>query len=102
MAAGAPIFVGVDFGVADDSTAIVPLPRCRICGCTDAEACELEHRRAPGRLPADAAARLRERFLRARPAATCSWIRPGLCSRCAWGILARRARIRGYWRRRTA
>lgn len=68
---------------------------CRACGCTDDEACILEVRRPPGKLPQnDMALRLRARAERAIPTVTCSWAEPDLCTRCALGAELRRKRNR--------
>lgn len=74
---------------------------CSDCGCTETDPCEVDHRRPPGRLPADPAARLTARAERATVTQTCGWqtspteLLAGialLCTRCAFGREARRMR----------
>jgi hypothetical protein len=39
-------------------------PTCSVCGCTPQTRCEMDHRRRPGRLPADPVERMVQRTLR--------------------------------------
>lgn len=57
--------------------------RCRVCGCTPDERCEVEVLRSPGRLSDNPALRMIQRAERVRGVkATCLMMIEGVCSRC--------------------